>query len=177
MTRGGEALLTTMDEIGARIQPEPGWRDDVITFESEPLDHDLHIQGAISVDLYVSSSAPDTAFTAKLMCVDPGRHRAQLPNFHHHDRAGYAGRRAVQAGRNPPREHRHVGHLLDGARRSPASAAISHLPISRNTPYTPTTLDCGANRPARRWPTRPFTWAAPRRPPSCCRCVAEIRFR
>ena len=104
MTRGGEALLTTMDEIGARIQPEPGWRDDVITFESEPLDHDLHIQGAISVDLYVSSSAPDTAFTAKLMCVDP-------------DRAGYAGRRAVQAGRNPPREHRHVGHLLDGARR------------------------------------------------------------
>ena len=26
MTRGGEALLTTMDEIGARIQPEPGWR-------------------------------------------------------------------------------------------------------------------------------------------------------
>lgn len=71
MTRGGEALLTTMDEIGARIQPEPGWRDDVITFESEPLDHDLHIQGAISVDLYVSSSAPDTAFTAKLMCVDP----------------------------------------------------------------------------------------------------------
>ena len=71
MTRGGEALLTTMDEIGARIQPEPGWRDDVITFESEPLDHDLHIQGAISVDLYVSSSAPDTACTAKLMCVDP----------------------------------------------------------------------------------------------------------
>ena len=114
MTRGGEALLTTMDEIGARIQPEPGWRDDVITFESEPLDHDLHIQGAISVDLYVSSSAPDTAFTAKLMCVDPD---GTARNYHHHDRAGYAGRRAVQAGRNPPREHRHVGHLLDGARR------------------------------------------------------------
>lgn len=71
MTRGGEALLTTMNEIGARIQPEPGYRDDVITFESEPLEHDLHIQGEISVDLYVSSSAPDTAFTAKLMCVDP----------------------------------------------------------------------------------------------------------
>ena len=71
MTRGGEALLTTMDEIGARIQPEPNWREDVISFESEPLEHDLHIQGGISVDLYISSSAQDTAFTAKLMCVDP----------------------------------------------------------------------------------------------------------
>ncbi|OZG61028.1 hydrolase [Bifidobacterium myosotis] len=70
-TRGGEALLTTMNEIGARIQPEPGFRDDVITFESAPLECDLHIQGKISVELYISSSAPDTAFTAKLMCVDP----------------------------------------------------------------------------------------------------------
>ena len=117
MTRGGEALLTTMDEIGARIQPEPGWRDDVITFESEPLDHDLHIQGAISVDLYVFIQRSGHRLHGQAhVRRGPGRHRARLPNFHHHDRAGYAGRRAVQAGRNPPREHRHVGHLLDGAR-------------------------------------------------------------
>ncbi len=70
-TRGGEALLTTMKEIGARIQPEPGYRDDVLSFVTAPLDQDVHIQGSISVELYVSSSAPDTAFTAKLMCVDP----------------------------------------------------------------------------------------------------------
>ncbi len=70
-TRGGEALLTTMKEIGARIQPEPGYRDDVLSFVTAPLDQDMHIQGSISVELYVSSSAPDTAFTAKLMCVDP----------------------------------------------------------------------------------------------------------
>lgn len=70
-TCGGEALLTTMDEIGARIQPEPGYRDDVLSFISEPLSEDLHIQGTIRVELYVSSTAPDTAFTAKLMCVDP----------------------------------------------------------------------------------------------------------
>lgn len=70
-TRGGEALLTTMKEIGARIQPEPGYRDDVLSFVTAPLDRDMHIQGSISVELYVSSTAPDTAFTAKLMCVDP----------------------------------------------------------------------------------------------------------
>lgn len=70
-TRGGEALLTTMNEIGARIQPQPGYRDDVVSFVSRPLDEDLHIQGSIRVELYVSSSAEDTAFTAKLMCVDP----------------------------------------------------------------------------------------------------------
>ncbi len=70
-TRGGEALLTTMKEIGARIQSEPGYRDDVLSFVTAPLDQDVHIQGSISVELYVSSSAPDTAFTAKLMCVDP----------------------------------------------------------------------------------------------------------
>ncbi|OZG61280.1 hydrolase [Bifidobacterium lemurum] len=70
-TRGGEALLTTMGEIGARIQPRPGYRDDVLSFVSQPLDEDLHIQGTIRVELYVSSSAADTAFTAKLMCVDP----------------------------------------------------------------------------------------------------------
>ena len=176
MTRGGEALLTTMDEIGARIQPEPGWRDDVITFESEPLDHDLHIQGAISVDLYVSSSAPDTAFTAKLMCVDPDgtarNYRTSITTI---------GLDTPDAAPYKPGEIRRVSIDMWGicwmVPPGRASAAISRLPISRNTPYTPTTLDCGANRPARRWPTRPFTWAAPRRPPSCCRCVAEIRFR
>ncbi|MEK0279615.1 CocE/NonD family hydrolase [Bifidobacterium mongoliense] len=70
-TRGGEALLTTMDEIGARVQPEVGYRPDVLSFVSGVLDHDLHIQGKMRVELYVSSSAEDTAFTAKLIGVDP----------------------------------------------------------------------------------------------------------
>lgn len=70
-THGGEALLTSMDQIGALIQPEPGWRDDVINFVSDIFTQDPVIQGRIHIDLYVSSSAPDTAFTAKLMCVDP----------------------------------------------------------------------------------------------------------
>ena len=44
-------------------------RDDVLTFQSEPLAESLLISGNISVTLDVSSSAPDTAFTAKLIEV------------------------------------------------------------------------------------------------------------
>ncbi len=44
-------------------------RDDVLTFQSTPLTDSLLISGRISVTLAVSSSAPDTAFTAKLIEV------------------------------------------------------------------------------------------------------------
>jgi putative CocE/NonD family hydrolase len=46
-------------------------RDDVLTFQSPPLAKSLFISGKISVTLDVSSSAPDTAFTAKLIEVFP----------------------------------------------------------------------------------------------------------
>ncbi|MGF1454875.1 MAG: CocE/NonD family hydrolase [Alphaproteobacteria bacterium] len=44
-------------------------REDVLTFQSAPLPDGLFISGQISVTLDVSSSAPDTAFTAKLIEV------------------------------------------------------------------------------------------------------------
>jgi len=44
-------------------------RDDVLTFKSETLAESLLIEGTITVTLEVSSSAPDTAFTAKLIEV------------------------------------------------------------------------------------------------------------
>jgi putative CocE/NonD family hydrolase len=46
-------------------------RPDVLAFESAPLPHDLAIAGPIAVDLWVSSDAPDTDFTAKLVDVHP----------------------------------------------------------------------------------------------------------
>jgi putative CocE/NonD family hydrolase len=46
-------------------------RKDVLTFVSEVLAESLLIEGVIDVTLEVSSSAPDTAFTAKLMEVFP----------------------------------------------------------------------------------------------------------
>ncbi len=46
-------------------------REDVIVFETEPLEEDLEVVGPVSVRLWVSSSAPDTDFTAKLVDVYP----------------------------------------------------------------------------------------------------------
>jgi uncharacterized protein len=46
-------------------------RADVVVFASEPLDHDVEVTGPITVKLWVSSSALDTDFTAKLIDVYP----------------------------------------------------------------------------------------------------------
>lgn len=46
-------------------------RNDVLTFTSFPLKHDSILAGRMSVELEVASDADDTAFTAKVMDVDP----------------------------------------------------------------------------------------------------------
>ena len=46
-------------------------RDDVLVFETAPLGEELAIIGPITVRLFVSSDAPDTDFTAKLIDVHP----------------------------------------------------------------------------------------------------------
>lgn len=46
-------------------------RNDIAVFQSEPLEQDLEVTGELSVDLWVSSSAVDTDFTAKLVDVYP----------------------------------------------------------------------------------------------------------
>jgi putative CocE/NonD family hydrolase len=46
-------------------------RHDVLVFETPPLKSDVVIAGPVTVDLWISSSAPDTDFTAKLIDVAP----------------------------------------------------------------------------------------------------------
>jgi len=46
-------------------------RPDVLVFETGPLSEDMEVTGPVSVRLFVSSSAPDTDFTAKLIDVYP----------------------------------------------------------------------------------------------------------
>lgn len=46
-------------------------RPDVLVFQTPPLKEDVEVTGPIQVDLWVSSSAPDTDFTAKLVDVYP----------------------------------------------------------------------------------------------------------
>ena len=70
-SHGAESMLHTKTAIGSLIQPEPGWREDVVSFLSSPLDADREIAGRIKVTLQVSTDAPDTAFTAKVIEVMP----------------------------------------------------------------------------------------------------------
>jgi putative CocE/NonD family hydrolase len=46
-------------------------RDDVLVYTSAPLQREIEVTGPIRVVLYVSTSAPDTDFTAKLVDVFP----------------------------------------------------------------------------------------------------------
>lgn len=46
-------------------------RPDVLVFQTEPLAEDIEVTGPITVKLWISSSAPDTDFTAKLVDVYP----------------------------------------------------------------------------------------------------------
>lgn len=71
LTHGAESVLESLSEAGSRLQPGCGYRPDVISFVSAPLDRGLDILGRIGVTLYVSSDAEDTAFTARLMEVFP----------------------------------------------------------------------------------------------------------
>lgn len=68
-SHGAESMLHMLEEIGSLFQPEPGWREDVLSFVSVPLREDLVIGGKVRVKLVVSSDCGDTAFTAKLMKV------------------------------------------------------------------------------------------------------------
>ena len=53
-------------------QPIPlSARNDVLVFQSEPLAADLEVTGELKVELWISSSAVDTDFTAKLLDVYP----------------------------------------------------------------------------------------------------------
>ncbi|MFC3747058.1 CocE/NonD family hydrolase [Paenibacillus sp. GCM10012306] len=71
LSHGSESLLKTTKEIGSLKQPECGWRDDVISFLSEPLPEEIRVLGSIKIKLQVSSTAEDICFTAKVIEVRP----------------------------------------------------------------------------------------------------------
>ncbi len=67
-THGGANLALP---AGPFDQQEVSRRGDVLRFETEPLDEALEITGRVNVRLFVSSDAPDTDFTAKLVDIYP----------------------------------------------------------------------------------------------------------
>lgn len=46
-------------------------RNDIVVFQTAPLDEDVEVTGELEVKLWISSTAPDTDFTAKLIDVYP----------------------------------------------------------------------------------------------------------
>jgi predicted acyl esterase len=73
-SRGGSGFLGPLNvEVRPGALTQNGFceREDVLTFQSEDFDESVTIAGNVIANLTVSSDAEDTAFTAKLMDVDP----------------------------------------------------------------------------------------------------------
>jgi hypothetical protein len=72
-SRGGALCCTDISAFraGAYDQREVETRHDILVYTSEPLEDELVLTGPSEVVLYVSSSARDTDFTAKLVEVEP----------------------------------------------------------------------------------------------------------
>ena len=78
ISSGGDILLQGVwDQRGGphvwnALQPIPlSARNDVLVFQSDPLADDLEVTGELVVHLWISSTAPDTDFTAKLVDMYP----------------------------------------------------------------------------------------------------------
>ena len=72
-----EQRWNSVVSIGGQDQRDPATgmplaaRDDVVVFQTEPLADPVQVIGALEATLYISSSAPDTDFTVKLVDVFP----------------------------------------------------------------------------------------------------------
>ena len=71
ITEGGSTLQQGIGLPGPRDQSRTESRDDVLCYSTEPLTESLDVAGPVEVDLWISSSQPDTDFTAKLVDVHP----------------------------------------------------------------------------------------------------------
>lgn len=62
--------------VGPVDQRQIGDRGDYLRFVTPPLQEDLHVQGRIDMELWVSTDAPDTDFMVKLVDVYPDGYEA-----------------------------------------------------------------------------------------------------
>jgi len=70
-TLGGATLFAGGRNMGPRDQSGLEEREDVLVYTSEPLERPLEVTGPVKVKLWVSTDAPDTDFSAKLVDVAP----------------------------------------------------------------------------------------------------------
>jgi hypothetical protein len=79
-TVGGQVILPGENSMGPRDQQEVEKREDVLVYSTPVLKRDVEVTGNIKLKLFVSSSAPDTDFTAKLVDVYPDGRALILTN-------------------------------------------------------------------------------------------------
>ena len=77
-TRGGGLCCAPIVPSGAWDQRSIEARKDVLVYTSPAVSHDTEVTGPIDVELYASSSAADTDFTAKLVDVWPNGYAQNL---------------------------------------------------------------------------------------------------
>ena len=70
-TRGGGLCCDGHLAAGPADQRPVEARKDVLLYTTPPFEHDVEVTGPVTVELYVSSTARDTDFTAKLVDVWP----------------------------------------------------------------------------------------------------------
>lgn len=70
-TVGGQVILPGANAMGPCDQHKVEQRDDVLVYDTPPLERAVEVIGPIELRLFVSSSAPDTDFTGKLVDVHP----------------------------------------------------------------------------------------------------------
>ena len=71
ITEGGSTLQQGVGLPGPRDQSRTESRDDVLCYTTEPLTEAVDVAGPVEVDIWFSSSQPDTDITAKLVDVLP----------------------------------------------------------------------------------------------------------
>lgn len=79
-TVGGQVILPGENSMGPRDQQEVEKRNDVLVYHTPVLDKAIEVTGNIELKLFVSSSAKDTDFSAKLVDVYPDGRAIILTN-------------------------------------------------------------------------------------------------
>lgn len=78
ITHGGALLMTPEYRPGVADQRETEQRPDVLVYTTPVLEQDVEVTGPIMVQLWASSSAPDTDFVARLVDVYPDGYAQNL---------------------------------------------------------------------------------------------------
>jgi putative CocE/NonD family hydrolase len=77
-TVGGRSLHININDPGIKNRESVQEREDLLVYSSTQLNESLPVAGPVSVNLFASTSAPDTDFTATLVDIEPDGYRVPV---------------------------------------------------------------------------------------------------